>query len=232
MQEQKNFFQRYIKKLPLAFFILLAALVALVAFGMLAHEVLGENEDSFDYTILAYFHNHVITSQLTPIAEAITFMGSSTFLLPSYIILILFHLYKKQKSRAIEIFMIGLIGIAITFLMKLSYHRARPDKPLVSPLKSFSFPSGHAMSAFVFYGLLTYLVWKTHLSKTYKVIATVVLVTLAVAVGLSRVYLRVHYPSDVLAGFCLGFAWICFAIWILKRIKNKAQKETGEKAQG
>lgn len=226
MQERQNFFRRYISKLPWAVLLLLAVLAALAVFGILAHEVVGENENGFDNTVFNYLRDHVITSRLTPLMKGVTFLGSSTFLLPAYVLLIIFYLFNKQRRRSIEILLIGSLGILLNYLMKLFYHRARPAGPLISPLKSFSFPSGHAMSAFIFYGLLIYLVWEAGLNRAYKIVATVLLATIAVGVGFSRMYLRVHYPSDVLAGFCLGLAWICFAIWVLERTKDKAKNET------
>ena len=224
MEERKHFLRSFINKLPLTFLLLLAGLAALILFGVLAHEVLGEKEDNLDFAVFNYLQLHVITPRMTPFMEGITFFGSSTFLLPAYFILIIFNLYKKQSKKAIEVFIIGLLGILINYLMKLFYHRIRPTKPLIHPLQSFSFPSGHAMSAFVFYGLLTYLVWRSHLEKLYKVMITSFLIVIALAVGFSRVYLRVHYPSDVIAGFCIGLTWICFAIWILEKMTNKANK--------
>lgn len=230
MQETQSFFRRYIKGLPLTFLLLMAGLAAFAMFGVLAHEVLGENENGFDNTVFNYLRAHVVTPRLTPVMKTITFLGSSTFLLPAYILLIIYFFYKKEKRRSVEILLIGSLGILLTDLMKTFYHRARPAQPLISPLQSFSFPSGHAMSAFIFYGLLTYLVWKTQLNRTYKTVATVLLATIAVAVGFSRMYLRVHYPSDVVAGFCLGLAWISFAIWVLEKSKKKA-KEAGLKGK-
>lgn len=230
-QERRNFFRHYIRNLPLAFLLLVAGVAALIVFAVIAHEILGENENGLDNVVFTYLHNHVVTPQLTPLMKGVTFLGSSTFLLPSYILLILFYLYKGQTRRWLEVLLIGGLGILLNYLMKLFYHRARPADPLIAPLQSFSFPSGHAMSAFIFYGLLTYLVWNTQLNRIYKMMVAVFLIMIALAVGFSRMYLRVHYPSDVIAGFCLGFAWICFAIWVIEKIKNKAKNESGEKAQ-
>lgn len=227
MQEGHNFLKRYLSKLPWAFLLLSAGVAALAVFGILAHEVVGENENGFDNVVFNYLREHVVTPWLTPLMKGVTFLGSSTFLLPAYVVLIALYLYKKQARRALDISLIGALGILLNYLMKLFYHRARPADPLVAALKSFSFPSGHAMSAFILYGLLTYLVWKSQLNQASKTVATVLLVMLAVAVGFSRMYLRVHYPSDVVAGFCLGLAWICFAIWVLEKTKEKAKKETG-----
>lgn len=226
MDAEKNFYQRYIQKLPFAFFLLLAGLIALILFGVLTHEVLGEQEDAFDSATFSYLSAHVITPKRTAIMEGITFLASRNFLLAAYSALILFYLYQKQKRRSLEVLLIGLIGFLINYLMKLFFHRPRPANPLVDPLTSFSFPSGHATSAFVFYGLLAYLVWQTKLSRPFKWLLSALLIALALLIGFSRVYLRVHYPSDVIGGFFIGFAWIGFAIWFLEKVKAKTKQET------
>jgi undecaprenyl-diphosphatase len=113
--------------------------------------------------------------------------------------------------------------------MKLSFRRVRPPNPLIDPLHNFSFPSGHATSGFIFYGLLVYLIWKTNLPKPVKYLAGILLIGFALLIGFSRVYLRVHYFSDVLAGFCIGFAWLVLAIWLMEKFKAKAvQQQKGE----
>jgi undecaprenyl-diphosphatase len=75
-------------------------------------------------------------------------------------------------------------------------------------LKNFSYPSGHATSGFIFYGLLVYLVWKTNIPKLYKWLTASILILLSLLIGFSRIYLRVHYASDVVAGLLY---WICMA---------------------
>lgn len=232
LQERQSFFKEYISKLPLTILLLVSGVVALIVFAVVAHEVVGENENGFDNAVFSYLHDHVVTPQLTPVMKGVTFLGSSTFLLPAYILLIVFYLYKGEKRRWLEVLLIGGLGILLNYLMKLFYHRARPADPLIGPLKSFSFPSGHAMSAFIFYGLLIYFVWEAQVKRLYKTLGTVILVIIALTIGFSRMYLRVHFPSDVIAGFCLGLAWICFSILILEKMKNKAKKETGEKPGG
>ena len=231
MQQRQSVLRRYISKLPRAFFLLLVGLGALAVFGVLAHEVLGENENGFDNAVFTYLRNNVITPRLTRLMKAVTFLGSSTFLLPAYILLITVYLYKKERRRSIEILLVGSLGILLNYVLKMFYHRTRPDAPLIRPLKSFSFPSGHAMSAFIFYGLLIYLISARPLHKGFKMVAVVFLVIIALAVGFSRVYLRVHYPSDVIAGFCLGLGWLCFAMWVLEKVKNKGREDVAGRGE-
>ncbi|MGI8599466.1 MAG: phosphatase PAP2 family protein, partial [Chitinophagaceae bacterium] len=151
------------------------------------------------------------------------------FLQIVYGLLVMGYLIKKNWKRAIEIAVIGLGGFVINYFMKLSFQRQRPPDPLIEPLQNFSFPSGHATSGFIFYGLLVYLLWKSKLKQVYKYIFSSVLIIIAIIIGFSRIYLRLHYLSDVVAGFCIGFAWLAVAIWMMERVKKKSDIEINKR---
>jgi undecaprenyl-diphosphatase len=76
--------------------------------------------------------------------------------------------------------------------------------------------------------LLTYLVWKTKLPKLYKYIIETVLILFSLLIGFSRIYFRVHYPSDVLAGICIGFAWLILTVWLFEKLKKKSDTEVNK----
>ncbi len=76
------------------------------------------------------------------------------------------------------------------------------------------------MISFTFYGLLIYLVWKNVKTKWLRITLSIMLGLLIFVIGVSRVYLRVHYASDVLAGFCVGCMWLLLSLWILQKIEN------------
>jgi undecaprenyl-diphosphatase len=92
---------------------------------------------------------------------------------------------------------------------------------LIQNVTGFSFPSGHSFSAFTFFGILIYIVWKSNLTKLWKYLLSVFFVLFASLVAFSRVYLHVHYPSDVVAGFCLSMLWLCISFWILNKINAR-----------
>ena len=86
----------------------------------------------------------------------------------------------------------------------------------------FSFPSGHAMVATAFYGILIFLILKTDIKKVYKKIWIIVLSTVILLIGISRIYLGVHYASDVIAGFSLSISYIIIATTIINYyLKNR-----------
>ena len=210
----------YLSKVSLSFLLLLALFGgALFAFAAIAHEVLWEQEEEMDNFIFGLLSRYVIQPQLTPLMKTITYFASSTFLQIAYSLVVLLYLLRKQFRRAFEISAVGLGGFLVNYFMKLSFQRVRPPWPLIEPLQNFSFPSGHATSGFIFYGLLVYLIWKTKWPKAVKYTTGVLLILFSLLIGFSRVYLRVHYPSDVLAGFCIGFAWLTLCIWLMEKLK-------------
>lgn len=185
----------------------------------IADEMVLENETNFDQTIISdisAYHSPAATTAMI----FFTFLGSSTFLLPAYFILIIFYWIKKNKRLAIDVAAIGLTSTAVLFSLKAIFQRHRPLDPLIRDVTGFSFPSGHSFSSFTFYGLIAYLLWQTNISKTWKIIATILLFLLASTIAFSRVYLRVHFPSDVVAGFCLSVVWLILSFWILGRRKR------------
>lgn len=226
MQSNKSFVRSYLKKLPLRLLVLLTLFAgALFLFAFVVHEVLWEKEEQADNSIFNFLSAHVINNGLTGFMKTVTYFASATFLQIAYSCLFLLYLVLKNVKRAFEIAAIGIGGFVVNYFMKLSFHRVRPPHPLIDPLHNFSFPSGHATSAFIFYGLLAYLIWKTNLSKPLKYISGAILILFSILIGFSRVYLRLHYPSDVLAGFCIGFAWLLLTIYLFERLKKKSDAE-------
>jgi membrane-associated phospholipid phosphatase len=109
-------------------------------------------------------------------------------------------------------------GVLLNEVLKYAFHRARPalEHPLVE-LPSYSFPSGHALAATVFYGFVAILLWSYVAPKVWRVVIATLVVVLVLMVGFSRVYLGAHYPTDVLAGFLEGVAWLGLAGMITNR---------------
>jgi len=231
MQSTKTFNKKYFKKLPLSLIILLSLFAAAIFFFVfIIHEVLWEKEDAADNRFFAFLSANVINDNLTSFMKGVTYFASAMFLQIAYGALVLLYLLLKNWKRALEIACIGIGGFVVNYFMKLSFHRLRPPNPLIDKLENFSFPSGHATSAFIFYGLLTYLVWKTKIPKLYKYIIGTILILFSLLIGFSRVYLRVHYPSDVLAGICIGFTWLILTVWLFEKLKKKSDTELNKQA--
>jgi membrane-associated phospholipid phosphatase len=232
MQSSKRFNKSYFKKLPISLLVLLVLFaIAIFSFVYIMHEVWWEQEDAADHRFFAFMSKHVISDRLTTFMKAVTYFASATFLQVAYSILFVLYLFIKNWKRALEIGAIGIGGFVVNYFMKMSFQRVRPPHPLIDRLENFSFPSGHATSAFIFYGLLAYLVWKTNLPKPYKWVIGIILVLFSLLIGFSRVYLRVHYPTDVLGGICIGFAWLFLTVWLFERLKKKSGAEVRHEEQ-
>jgi membrane-associated phospholipid phosphatase len=219
----------YLKKFPLRLALLvLLFIISLSLFGFITHEVLWEKEAEFDEMAFNYLKTHT-NDKVISFMSAVTFFGSSKFLFTAYVVLVIWYLIRKKRAKALDIATIGLAGYFILYLLKLVFRRTRPLNPLIDPLHNFGFPSGHASSSFIFFGLLIYLLWKESFSKTIKWCAAFILLLFALLVGISRIYLRLHYASDVLAGFCLGFAWLSISILVLEHFRKKNNTAVNDK---
>jgi undecaprenyl-diphosphatase len=150
----------------------------------------------------------------------ITFLGKHQFLIPANLLLIFyFLLVKKQSWFSIRILTIALSSLVLMLLLKSLFQRKRPLSPLLEAVKGLSFPSGHAIMAVTFYGLLIYIMRHIITEPWLNNLTTAFLVVLIILIGYSRVYLRVHYTSDVLAGFIIGFLWLTISLVILSRLQ-------------
>lgn len=190
--------------------------VTLIAFVAIADEIVLEHESGFDQVIFRYIQSF-ISPGLTAVMSTITFFGSAQFLFPAYSVLIIYYLVRKRSQLALDIGMIGLSSTGILFLLKDIFKRHRPLDPLIQNVTGFSFPSGHSFSSFTFFGLLIYIVWHSQIKRPWKIVVSIALIAFAAMIAFSRVYLRVHYPSDILAGFCLSVVWLMLSLWILHK---------------
>lgn len=215
--------QSVLKKLSLEFIVIAVFFVsALFLFALITHEVVYEKEDIFDSRVIHFFSPYS-TESFINVMKFFTFFGSSRFLLPAYIVLIAILLIKHKKKYSIHVALIAVTSTALSFGAKRIFHRARPDLPLIQSLKTYSFPSGHALSSFIFCSILVYLLWHTNIQPIWKWCLSVLLFLFSLTIGISRIVLKVHYPSDVLAGFCLGYVWVIFSFYLLQRIESSGR---------
>jgi undecaprenyl-diphosphatase len=151
----------------------------------------------------------------------ITFLGKHQFLIPANLILIFyFLLVTKQNWFSIRVITISISSLVLMLLLKQLFQRKRPLSPLLKAARGLSFPSGHAIMAVTFYGLLVYVLQHTIDIGWMKFLLTFLLVILVILIGFSRVYLRVHYASDVLGGFIIGLLWLLISLAIIKWLEG------------
>ena len=201
-------------------FALVTFIIALYLFVLLTDEVIIDKDHRFDEGVF-----HFLADDLTPglirVMRFFTFFGKPEFLIPAYIITIFYFVLRKKKQYAIEVAIMGGSSTLLLFGLKALFRRNRPKLPVLKELSGFSFPSGHALLMFVFCSVLIYLAWNSHLKPIWKWSLATFLLLFSLVVGISRIVLRVHYATDVIAGFCLGYAWVIFGLWVQRRHMHK-----------
>ncbi|RZK99248.1 MAG: phosphatase PAP2 family protein [Hymenobacter sp.] len=187
--------------------VLFGAAVFVLAFGLffyLTRVIFREHSEVFDDWGFAQMDRLRNAQPWTyNVMQVVTFFGSVKFFVPASILVPLL-LYRSGHSRyAVELLLSMAGGVVLNELLKGWFHRDRPTTALFYQY-GLSFPSGHAMMSMAYYGCLAWLVVQ-HRAR-WGVAA--VLVSFALLIGLTRVYFHVHYPTDVVAGFCGGAAWL------------------------
>jgi undecaprenyl-diphosphatase len=125
----------------------------------------------------------------------------------------------KNWWRLLALFLAVAIGQAVLNILKVIFQRPRPKTDMY--VFSYSFPSGHVFSATVIYGFCIYLTFRFIKNATVKWMVSALLALLILLIGFSRVYLGVHWLSDVLAGYATGFAWLLFSIFFAKAVSDR-----------
>ena len=162
-----------------------------------------------------------ITAGRNKLMLFITFLGKHQFLIPANLLLIFYFLFVKHKSWfSIRVLTIAISSLVLMLLLKQLFQRKRPLSPLLKAAKGLSFPSGHAIMAVTFYGLLIYIVQHTIPVEWFALLLTVLLIVLIIGIGFSRVYLRVHYASDVAAGFVIGLCWLLISLAVINKLEE------------
>lgn len=183
--------------------------LCLVGFLVLAEDVFNKeimNGDIVGYKLISTF---LISDFATPIAKFITNFGGAIFL--AVLTIILFILIKNKKI-GVSIFSNLVIITALNQLLKNILQRPRPTEYRIIEETGYSFPSGHSMISMAFYGYLIYLIYKYVKNKYVKWIFMALLSLLICSIGISRIYLGVHYTSDVLGGFLISISYLVIYI--------------------
>jgi undecaprenyl-diphosphatase len=195
-------------------------LLSLAVFFIIANEIFVDQDHEFDHWVFAQV-KPLINEGTTAFMTNVTFFGSSLFLLPAYSVLVIYFLtVGKNRKLAFHIAAIGITSRLIQTLAKWLFKRDRPDNPLIQNVEGFSFPSGHSFSGFTFFAMLIYVLWNIPINKILKWVLTVIFFLFACTIAFSRVYLRVHYASDIIAGFFLCLTWLSVSFYILNRLSR------------
>ncbi|UYO07950.1 phosphatase PAP2 family protein [Paenibacillus sp. PSB04] len=155
---------------------------------------------------------------LTRIMKGFTFLGSSLVATLLSVIAFLFLWLVLRHRKELLMFLLSVGGSEIwNIIIKNWMQRQRPTTHRLIEISGFSFPSGHSMAAFALYGTLTYLLWRHIPALAGRIAMIVIGVALTLLIGISRIYLGVHYPSDVFGGYLASATWLMLSIYIFEK---------------
>lgn len=183
--------------------------ICLIGFLAIAEDVFNKEIMSGDIIGYKLVSTFLISNFATPIAKFITNLGGAIFLIALTIVLLVLI---KNKKIGISIFSNLVIVTILNQLLKAILQRPRPTEYRIVEETGYSFPSGHSMVSMAFYGYLIYLIYKYVKNKYIKWISIVLLSILVCSIGISRIYLGVHYTSDVLGGFLISMSYLVIYI--------------------
>lgn len=170
--------------------------------------------DDTIYNFISLF----ICQEFTNFFKFITNFASFTYIT---IFIILIFIFVKDKKIGILVAVNSINGMIINRILKSIFVRSRPDVVKLIKQGGYSFPSGHAMASMTFYGILIYLIYKSNINKKLKCILIIILSILILLIGISRIYLGVHYASDIIAGYIVSLIYLIVFINIVNKIKLK-----------
>jgi undecaprenyl-diphosphatase len=207
---------KYIEGYTIVLFVALFVAIALFARG---------EATQFDREILLAMRNQdgpIGPGWLLEAARSVTALGSHTVLTIVVLLVASYLLLLRDTATAYFVVIAAVTGTTINTVMKALFDRARPDYVThLTDVFTASFPSGHAALSAVVYLTLGALLAGTHSSRIFRIYFIGVAILLVLLIGLSRVYLGVHYPTDVLAGWCFGIVWALICWLILKTLQRR-----------
>lgn len=172
-----------------------------------------------DKLVYNFICDNIMSEDLTPFVKVITHLGGVLF---TIIIGIMIFIFGKNIRYFVTFDIVG-----VTILNQVVKHIMRRDRPDVLRLvneSGYSFPSGHSMVSMALYGIIIFLIYKNVKNKYLKITFITLLSLLIVLIGLSRVYVGVHYVSDVLGGFILGLVYLIIYIGLYNKKREENEK--------
>ena len=181
---------------------------------LIAEDVMEKEIMKLDIIGYKIISENLISETTIPIAKTITQLGGAIFLITLMIILLIVI---KNKKIGILIWINLVISTIMNQLLKHLIQRPRPTEFRIIDESGYSFPSGHSMVSMAFYGFLIYLIYKKVENKYLKWTLISLISILVILIGISRIYLGVHYTSDVLAGFLISIIYLVIYINVIKK---------------
>ena len=193
-------------------------LICVIIFLKILEDVFEKDKLIIDTIVYNFVVLKLRMEPLTTIMKIITNLGGAYFLIGITILSIIFL---KDKKISLLISLNLVISTILNILLKNIIQRPRPEGYRLIEETGYSFPSGHYMVSMAFYGFIIYLIWKKVENKKIKYTLCTILTILMLAIGISRIYLGVHYASDVIAGFLISLSYLVLYTSIAKQVLFK-----------
>ncbi len=204
--------------------VLLLLIVFGVTFGSIASSIGNQPIGSFDTPIIEVVQGWE-TSGLTTVMKIFTWIGTGYGVTPIAMLIFTF-LYFRLRHRQQAWLLIGTVAgsIILNSVLKHVFKRERPEIHRIVEASGFSFPSGHAMMAFALYGIMAFIFWHSVKTTRNRILLVLFTAFMILMIGTSRIYLGVHYPSDIVGGYAASGFWMIIAIVIYTYFLNKRKK--------
>ncbi|UJW86220.1 phosphatase PAP2 family protein [Devosia sp. SL43] len=203
----------------------------ILAFLQIADEMVEGEMEAFDRSILMLFRDPADIDQVVgpawvqEMVRDVTALGSFSLLGLIVLAVCSYLLLAKMREAALLVLVSVIGGTILSTLLKMSYNRPRPDLTTMSHQFTASFPSGHAMLSAVTFLTLGALMARFAPTRPLQILSISAALFLTVIVGVSRLYMGVHYPSDVLAGWSLGAAWALLCSTVAALLQRRGAVE-------
>lgn len=221
-------------ELPYYVTILISAILFVVALNGFVEitDELAENElTGLDKAITEYiisFRSEALTNYFTFATD----LGDRNAYIVITVFLAAYYFFKQRSWKFIlQTTLVLLLATFSNIVLKRVFNRARPTLDHLVTVNTLSYPSGHSMSAMAFYGFLIYLCLRYKMRAWLKSLLVIVLVMIVLSIGVSRIYLGVHFPSDVAAGFVGGLIWVAFCAVVFNVFELLRKRQRGKGAE-
>jgi len=208
------------------------AVLSLFLFAWIAEDVSHNRTMAFDLALRGEIHS-LASPALTRLMFAISFVGGGDGLTLATALIEGIFLWRRWRRAALWLLTAVAGSIVLQVALKYAFHRPRPIA-FFGPLPhTYSFPSGHALSSFCFYGVLAGLLADRTKSRRHRILIWICAALLVAAIGFSRIYLGVHYPSDVIAGYLTAALWVSTMVTVDRlRVRRKGKALTVKDPSG
>lgn len=198
-----------------------------VLFGYVATAVGNDTLIDFDQTIIAAVQG-LETPWLTAIMTTFTWIGSGLIVAPITVFaFFLLHFKFKHRAQALLLVVVIVGTVVLNSLLKLYFKRERPEIHRILDATGFSFPSGHTMMAFSLYAILGVIIWRNLKTTSRRFMVIFLAVFMTLMIGLSRIYLGVHFPSDIVGGLLASGLWVTLAVTVYSFFQRDKQQLHG-----